>query len=167
VTFSSAWRVLLPLPLPPFSFLPPHGAPAPELGCRVVVPWQSGIRIGLLVGFEPLRAGAGLELREAIGVLDTSPFVTAAALSVLERVADYTCAPPGTVLANLLPTGLNVPLEHQVRALGTIADERVAATWQDAAAVPLRRLELYRRQGLLSERAVVLTARVQRLVPAA
>lgn len=157
--------MLLPLPLPPFSFLPPHGAPPPALGCRVVVPWQSGVRVGLLVGFEPLRAGAGLELREAVGVLDETPFVRAAALRVLERVADYTCAPPGTVLANLLATGLNVPLEHQVRALGTIAGEPVAATWQDAASVPLKRLELYRRQGLLAERATPREARVQRLVP--
>jgi primosomal protein N' (replication factor Y) len=165
VTFPSAWRVLLPLPLPPFNFLPPHGAPAPELGCRVVVPWQSGVRIGLLVGFEPLRAGAGLELREAVAVLDERPFLSAAALAVLERVAVYTCAPAGTVLSNLLPTGLNVPLEHQVRALGVIKDEPVPESWQGAAEVPLRRLELYRRQGLLAERASVLKRKLQRLVP--
>ena len=49
-------------------FLPPHGAPLPPVGARVVVPWSGGVRIGILVGFEPLRAGASLELREAVGV---------------------------------------------------------------------------------------------------
>ncbi len=160
--------MLLPLPLPPFSFLPPHGLTlpsAPEPGCRVVVPWQSGVRVGVLVGFETLRGGAGLELREAVGALDGRPFVSAAALEVLERVAAYTCAPPGTVLSNLLPTGLNVPLVHQVRALGVIGGEPVLDTWQDAAEVPLRRLELYRRQGLLDERAFVPEGSVSRLLP--
>ena len=77
MTVPSAWRVLLPLPLPPFTFLPPHALRASaaevQVGVRVVVPWQSGVRIGILVGFEPLRGGAGLELREAIGVLDIEP----------------------------------------------------------------------------------------------
>ena len=167
MTAPSAWRVLLPLPLPPFNFLPPHGSRhgTPLPGCRVVVPWQSGVRVGLLVGFEPLRGGAGLELREVVGVLDTQPFVTPAALTVLEQVAAYTCAPPGTVLKDLLPVGLNVPLVHQVRALGGIDGEPVADTWQDAAEVPLRRLELYRRQGLLDERAFVQEGSVSRLLP--
>ena len=169
MTVPSAWRVLLPLPLPPFTFLPPHALRASaaevQVGVRVVVPWQSGVRIGILVGFEPLRGGAGLELREAIGVLDIEPFLRASALSVLERVAAYTCAPAGTVLANLLPTGLSVPLEHRVRALSVIAAEPVSETWQDAGTVPLKRLELYRQQGLLDERVRIAPTRVQRLVP--
>ena len=167
MTTPNAWRVLLPLPLPPFNFLPPHGSRhgAPEPGCRVVVPWQSGVRVGLLIGFEPLRGGAGLELREGVGVLDTQPFVMPAALTVLGRTAAYTCAPPGTVLKDLLATGLNVPLVHQVRALAVIDGEPVADTWQDAAEVPLRRLELYRRQGLLDERAFVPERSVSRLLP--
>jgi len=169
VTAPVAWRVLLPLPLPPFNFLPPHGFAArhgaPEPGCRVVVPWQSGVRVGLLVGLEPLRGGASLELREAVGVLDVHPFVTPAALAVLAQVAAYTCAPPGTVLKDLLPVGLNVPLTHQVRALAVIDGEPVGTDWQDAAVVPLKRLELYRRQGLLDERVFVLERSVSRLVP--
>ena len=169
MTAPSAWRVLLPLPLPPFSFLPPHAlrlsAAEVQVDVRVVVPWQSGVRIGLLVGFEPLRGGAGLELREAIGTLETDPFLTESALDVLARVAAYTCAPAGTVLANLLPTGLSVPLEHRVRALSVLETEPVSGRWQDAGTVPLRRLELYRQQGLLDERVRVAPTRVQRLVP--
>ena len=166
MTAPTAWRVLLPLPLPAFTFLPPHGIGfLPPAGVRVVVPWQSGVRIGILVGFEPLRGGAGLELREAVGVLDTEPFLKESALKVLERVAAYTCAPTGTVLANLLPTGLSVPLEHHVRALSVLEHEPVSTSWGEAAAVPLKRLELYRQQGLLEERVKIAPAKVQRLVP--
>ena len=132
---------------------------------RVVVPWQSGVRIGLLVGFEPLRGGAGLELREAVGVLDAEPFLKGSALNVLERVATYTCAPAGTVLANLLPTGLSVPLEHHVRALSVLAHEPLPESWEEAGALPLKRLELYRQQGLLEERVRIAPAKVQRLAP--
>ena len=169
MTTPNAWRVLLPLPLPAFTFLPPHAlrraATPVKLGVRVVVPWQSGVRLGILVGFEPLRGGAGLELREAVGVLEAEPFLRESALDVLARVAAYTCAPAGTVLANLLPTGLSVPLEHHVCALSVIDAEPVAQTWQEAGTVPLRRLELYRQQGLLDERVRVAPERVQRLVP--
>ena len=166
MTAPTAWRVLLPLPLPAFNFLPPHGIQTqPPAGVRVVVPWQSGVRIGILVGFEPLRGGAGLELREALGTLDTKPFLKESALKVLERVAAYTCAPPGTVLANLLPTGLNVPLEHHVRALSVLESEPLPESWQDAGALPLKRLELYRQQGLLEERVSIAPAKVQRLAP--
>ncbi len=161
--------MLLPLPLPPFTFLPPHAlrlsAAEVQVGVRVVVPWQSGVRIGILVGFELLRGGAGLELREAIGALDTEPFLKESALDVLLRVAAYTCAPAGTVLANLLPTGLSVPLEHRVRALSVVKTEPVSETWQDAGTVPLKRLELYRQQGLLDESVRVAPTRVQRLTP--
>ena len=161
--------MLLPLPLPPFTFLPPHAlrlsAAEVQVGVRVVVPWQSGVRVGILVGFEPLRGGAGLELREAIGALDTEPFLKESALDVLMRVAAYTCAPAGTVLANLLPTGLSVPLEHRVRALGVIETEPISEIWVEAGAVPLKRLELYRQQGLLDESIRVAPMRVQRLVP--
>jgi len=135
------------------------------VGMRVVVPWQSGVRIGILVGFEPLRGGAGLELREAVGVLDDEPFLKESALTVLARVTAYTCAPAGTVLANLLPTGLSIPLEHYVRALSVVESEPISESWGEAAAVPLKRLELYRQQGLLEERVRVAPAQVQRLVP--
>ena len=122
MTAPRAWQVLLPLPLPAFSFLPPHGVDAPPVGARVVVPWSGSVRVGILVGLEPLRAGASLELREAVGVLEAEPFLDEASLQTVMRVATYTCAPAGMVLANLLPTGLNAALEHRVRALGVIGE---------------------------------------------
>lgn len=162
-----ALRVLLPLPLPPFSFLPPHGAPPPEPGCRVAVPWQGGVRIGLVVGQETLRGGAGLELRELVGALDPYPFLTPAALSALERIAEHTCAPLGTVLANFLPTGLHEGLHHEVRLLAPASGEVGGLTeaWRDAGGVPPHKLEELRRGGLLEERVRVQAAVVLRLVP--
>ena len=165
MTAPRAWQVLLPLPLPAFSFLPPHGVDAPPVGARVVVPWSGSVRVGILVGLEPLRAGASLELREAVGVLGAEPFLDEPALQTLARVAAYTCAPAGMVLANLLPTGLHVALEHRVRALGVIEGEPLPEGWQDAGTLTLKRLELYRRQGLLDERAAPSPTLVRRLVP--
>ena len=156
-------RVLLPLPLPPFSFLPPHGLAVPEPGCRVVVPWQGGVRIGLVLGQEPLRGAAALELREVITALDAEPFVTEVGLELICRVAHHTCSPEGTVLANLLPTGLHDPLVHEVRALAEVA--RVPERWTDVAQVPPADLDLLRRQGLLEERVHVAVKQVQMLEP--
>ncbi|WMT56744.1 replication restart helicase PriA [Truepera radiovictrix] len=162
-----ALRVALPLPLPPFSFLPPHGAPLPALGSRVAVPWQGGVRVGLVVAYEALRGGAGLELRELIGALEPHPFVTEVALAVLTRLAEHTCAPLGTVLANFLPTGLHEALQHEVRLLAPVAGGVAGLTeaWCDARGVPPHTLEALRRGGLLEERVRVSPPQVQRLVP--
>jgi primosomal protein N' (replication factor Y) len=160
-----ALRVLLPLPLPPFSFLPPHGAPLPALGSRVAVPWQGGVRVGLVVGYEALRGGAGLELRELIGALEPHPFVTEVALKVLARLAEHTCTPPGVVLANLLPTGLHEALQHEVRLLAPIKGAELTEAWCDARGVAPHTLEALRRGGLLEERVRIKPPQVLRLVP--
>ena len=157
-------RVLLPLPLPPFNFLPPHGEAEVKPGCRVVVPWQNGVRIGVVVGAEPLRGAAALELREVIATLGTEPFLSAAGLALIGRVAQHTCSPAGTVLANLLPTGLNEPLLHEVRALAEV-EAVPSERWTDAARVPPRELDLLRRQGLLEERVRPQVKQVQVLEP--
>ena len=159
----SSLRVLLPLPLPPFNFLPPHGDEVPT-GCRVVVPWQNGVRIGLVVGAEPLRGAAALELREAITALDTEPFLTETGLALIGRVAHHTCAPEGMVLGNLLPTGLHEPLIHEVRALADV--EGVSTEhWTDVARLTAPTLDLLRRQGLLAERVRVAVKQVTVLEP--
>ncbi len=131
----------------------------------MVVPWQGGLRIGILVGLEPLRGGAGLELREAVGVLEREPLLTSAGLMLLERVAVYTCVPLGMVLKDLLPTGLSAELRHEVRAHMILAGEPLDTVWTDAVHVPLARLELYRRQGALEERVSPIPKRVSCLVP--
>lgn len=148
-------QVLFALPLPPFSFLPPYGETLPAPGCRVVVPWQGGVRIGLVVAHGEGAAGASLELREAVAALDTQPFVTPAGLEMLRLVSEHTLSPPGVVLANLLPIGLNVPLTHLVRALpGVTGIELSGDHWTDAETLPSGKLDVWRRQGLLRERVL-------------
>jgi len=75
----SALSVLLPLPLPAFDYLVPFSKDKqqklPEIGSRIVVPWQQGIRLGLVVGHKEIRGGEGLTLREAIAVLDAEAFI--------------------------------------------------------------------------------------------
>ncbi len=130
----------------------------------MVVPWQSGVRTGLVVGAEPLRGAAALELREVITALDAQPFLSAAGLALIGRVARHTCAPEGTVLANLLPTGLSEPLLHEVRALAEV-DAVPSERWTDAARLSSAELDLLRRQGLLAERVRVTVKQVQVLEP--
>ncbi|HEX7022935.1 MAG TPA: hypothetical protein VF171_08755, partial [Trueperaceae bacterium] len=141
-------RVLLPLPLPAFTYLPAHGQALPEIGQRVVVPWQHGIRLGIAVGHQETRGAQSVELREVIATLDEQPFVSAQALAALERMADHTCLPAGLVLANLLPYGLNIELEHEVRAL--VEDLGIPKdSFVPAAGVAPAQLELWRAQGLV------------------
>lgn len=148
-----AARVLFPLPLPAYSYLLPFERQPPAVGCRVVVPWQQGLRVGLLMGLEPVPAGRGLELRELVDVLDEAPFVPRERLALIEELARLHCAPAGLVLASLLPSGLTEALRHEVRALPGVALEGLGeARWQPAETVHPSQLELWRRQGLVLER---------------
>lgn len=146
-----ALKVLLPLPLPAFSYLPPYGQKPPEAGMRVVVPWQAGVRIGIVCAHEELKGHAALELKEAVGTLDDGPWLLPEALAAIEKTAAYTFSPPGLVLANLLATGLSESLEHEVQAVEGVGGIALAK-WTKAAAVKPALLELYRRQGLIRER---------------
>jgi primosomal protein N' (replication factor Y) len=126
------------------------------------VPWQQGIRIGLAVGLEEVRGAASLELREVIATLDASPFVSETGLQLIGSVAELTCAAPGRVLANLLATGLQEPLEHEVRALEEVRDIGLPTDrWTSAEEITPRKLDLYRRQGLIAERVRPCPARVR------
>ncbi|CAN5900987.1 hypothetical protein BH24DEI2_BH24DEI2_18670 [soil metagenome] len=166
-----AARVLLPLPLPAFSYLTPFGTPAPAVGCRVAVPWQGGLRLGLVAGVEEVPASKALELREFVGTLETTPFVLPNHMSFIDDLAAHTLAPPGRVLASLLPVGLADPLHHEVRLVAGAVLEEAEGTlqaWTDAATLKSSKLDLYRRQGLLLERvrAVQATVRVLKAVRA-
>lgn len=69
--------VLFPLPLGPLTYLAPlrSGAGEGVVGRRVVVPWQAGVRVGLVARSRPVDAGRGLELRHALRYLDEAPFL--------------------------------------------------------------------------------------------
>ncbi|UCH24605.1 MAG: primosomal protein N' [Trueperaceae bacterium] len=152
----TAIEVLFPLPLPPFRYLVPFGERPGPLGGRVVVPWQSGVRIGLVVGVDEVSAGRSLELREAIGWLDQEPFLPEIHTAFLLEIAGYYATPAGLVLAAMVPTGFKEKLVHEIQAVKRAAiDDLPEDLWVEAARLPVEKLELYRSQGLVLERVRV------------
>ena len=159
-----AVQVLLPLPLPAFSYLVPFDLPSPAVGCRVAVPWQNGLRLGLVVGHEDIKAGKALELKEIISSLDDLPFVSPSRVELIKHIAERTCATQGQVLASLLPYGLHQELLHEVRAVDGISLE-ISADWILASQLKASQLELYRSQGLIRERVSMVQPRKRVLKP--
>ena len=121
----TAAKVLFPLPLPPFSYLLPFDKPSPVVGCRVVVPWQNGTRLGLVMGTEEVSAAKALELRELIDTLELNPFVPPNRLAFVEALGKaYLFTTGAGSWRASYPQGLTEPLLHEVRAVeGTNLDE--------------------------------------------
>lgn len=160
-----ALDVLLPLPMPPLTYLAPLQGAETAVGQRVVVPWQGGVRQGLVVAKRTVDAGRGLELRHVLHALAPQEWLNPAAIRAIDRMARSAGVPAGLVLATLNPPGLRQELIHSVRVRsggGELAAELlhllVGATplpseaWVDAATVPAAALEMLRAQGLLDER---------------
>lgn len=171
-----ALDVLLPLPLPAFTFLPPLQGPEVRPGQRVVVPWQSGVRVGVVLAARTVDAGRGMELRHVLHALGPEQWLSGAALEAVQRIARATASAPGTVLATLNPPGLQPDLDHRVRlhegaarALAAerleLPDELVRGEWAAAGVVPARALEFLRHQGLVDESADERPALRRTLVP--
>ena len=102
-----ALRVALPVPLPRlFDYLPPPGcaADAVQTGQRVRVPFGSREVVGVVLGHGP--AEGGVELRQAIELLDEAPLLAGELLASLRWLAGYLHAPLGEVLATALPAAL-------------------------------------------------------------
>ena len=150
-------RVLLPLPLPPFSFLVPFGTEPGPVGGRVVVPWQGGLRTGICTGVSESRTGDGLDLKELVGWLDEGPFFTPGAVELFAELAGYSGAPEGLILAAFALSGLDEALVHEVQLLheSLLASGLTAGTWQASTDVPVEVLEILRAEGLISERVRV------------
>lgn len=163
----TAIEVLVPLPLDPLSYLPPPLRDPAPVGARVAIPWQGGVRVGLVVGERRVDAGRGLELKEAVDWLDARPFIQPGAVAALLRIARYAAVPAGVALATLAPWAFRDTLRHQVRALpGAPVPDLVAdAGWQSADEVPSERLAWLREQGLVEERVTRVERTVRVLVP--
>jgi primosomal protein N' (replication factor Y) len=166
-------QVLLPLPLPAFDFLPPFSAATDvsddAIGKRVVVPWQQGVRVGIVMAVAEVRATEALSLREAVAFLDDVPFVTATGIALISQLAEHTLLPAGIILRDLLPYGLSVPLNHDVRLVAGadvtgLALPEALSDWHSAEGVAANELDFLRRQGLLEERASVQPAMTTRLL---
>ena len=189
--------VLFPLPIGALTYLPPlttvtgavdsstddavpHEA---RIGTRVVVPWQSSVKVGVVQRVRTVDAGRGLELRHALQYLDERPWIGVATFRGIESIARGVGAPPGQVIATLGLPGLALDLDHEVRLSGGVHAGHGAAqagnaaanpdaeaaqellqfvpdgarggAWVSAAEVEGKALELLRRQGLLDERVSV------------
>ncbi len=161
----TAVSVLLPLPLPAFSYLLPFEQEKPVLGARVVVPWQAGVRTGIVVNLEEVSATKALELKELIYPLDTEPFILPKHLAFLDNLAKSSVSPPGQILASLLPIGLNESLVHEVKAVAGAKVEHDLSDWSGVQALSPNQLDFYRRQGLIRERVRIEEPKVRVLLP--
>ena len=89
-----------------FDYLPPPGVSADEglVGQRVRVPFGKGERVGVVAGFGPPEAG--IELRQALALLDPVPLFSGELLASLRWLVRYTHAAPGEVFTTALPASL-------------------------------------------------------------
>ena len=102
-------RVALPVPLPDhFDYLPPEGVPAARCrpGCRVLVPFGRGERIGVIVALHDRCELDPERLKPARRLLDESPLLDPAHLDFLDWAAGYYHHWPGEVVAAALPARL-------------------------------------------------------------
>lgn len=135
------------------------------MGVRVVVPWQAGVRTGIVVKLEEIAASKALELKELICPLDQEPYVLPEHLSFLETLAKTSVAPPGQILAALLPIGLNEPLIHELKAVAGAKLEVDLTDWSAVQSFSPSQLDFYRKQGLIRERVRVEQATIRVLKP--
>src|SRR5690606_34423435 len=142
------------------------------VGRRVVVPWQTSVRIGIITAVKRVDAGRGLELRHALQYLDATPWLSAAHMKGLDSIARGAGVPAGLVLASLSVPGLTPELQHEVRLAadslvqdpdGVLFSGLAGGAWLAAEALDAKRLQLFRSQGLLDERVRVVP-RFERVV---
>ena len=160
-----ALDVWLPLPVPAFRFLAPHARAVEAVaGARVVVPWQGGARIGVVAEVQDVGVAAALELREAIDVLDTVPWLLAPARRMIAAHAARSAAPVGLALATLVPIGLDDELRHECRVVDGIERDSLgehrgrfeSGEWQSVEGIGSDVLNGWREHGLIDERVEVL-----------
>ncbi len=150
----------LPLPVPAFRFLAPHGHASVAAGARVVVPWQGGVRIGVVAELVDIGVAPALELREAVAFLDHEPWLLPVTRRMLAAQAARTATPVGLALATVVSVGLDVPLRHELRRLAAVDAEAFGAhgaaladgAWVDAEAFDNELLATWREHGLLDGR---------------
>jgi len=160
-----ALDVLLPLPLTPLRWLVPYGVEVRSVGARVVVPWQRGVRIGLVTGMEEVGDARSLELREAIAWLEDGAPLPAATVTWLLAEAERTVTPAGVILASLSLGTLRSDLDHDVRLLAHGQDGESAWQAADTAEGGEMRIDELREQGLLEERVTIRVPTRRVLVP--
>lgn len=102
-------RVALPVPLwQAFDYLAPGQGPAPKdpVGCRLVVPFGRGSRVGVVVGVDDDPGADRAALREAEAWLDRESLYGEELWRTLHWAQSYWVHPLGEVLATALPVAL-------------------------------------------------------------
>ncbi len=150
------WRVAVALPLPAYDFQPLGDAYA-ALGKRVLVPWQGGARVGIVLAITEGTLERSMNLKDAIAVLDTEPLFMPDTCAALLETAQQSMAFEGLLYQDFLPFGLEPKLLHTVQIMSGVKLEslpdtaQVLVTKQVAASLDPSLLEFLRAQGLLLE----------------
>jgi primosomal protein N' (replication factor Y) len=111
-------RVALPVPLLTlFDYLPPAAGNA-SVGCRVLVPFGRGKKVGVIVATDVQTKVDTSRLKQAVRLLDDAPLLDAELMQTLAWAADYWLGAPGEAYANALPLAL-----RETRPLPAIGDE--------------------------------------------
>jgi primosomal protein N' (replication factor Y) (superfamily II helicase) len=109
---SSTLRVALPVPLPQlFDYLLDTDQPTVRPGCRVLVPFGRGRRVGVVVEAGGPAQVETARLKPILRVLDREPLFDDELRATLAWAAQYWLGAPGEVYANAMPGALRAPRE--------------------------------------------------------
>ena len=133
---SALWRLRVAIDAPlaaSFDYLAPADATLNDVGLRVVVPFGSGRRVGLIMAVLPLNpqadsadamtAPAADKLKPAERILRDLPPLPADWVSLCLFAASYYQAAPGEALLQAIPTGLRKPDPTKRRQIKPPADK--------------------------------------------
>ena len=175
-TMPCLYKVLLALPLPAFDYVLSDDAlffhrqsPRPNdgdddslsVGLRVVISWQSKLRIGLILAKEQVPARQLYEKQAILAVLDDTPLVSESALRSLMDLSQKSYTPIGLYASNFFSGILKEDLEHQFSPIASTGlslpsgEELVLGQEYDATQLEPKELDFYRSQGLVRERIAV------------
>lgn len=136
------WRLRVAIDAPlavNFDYLAPADTMPSDVGLRVVVPFGSGRRVGLILAVLPLSgvgsaadAPAADQLKPAESILRDLPPMPADWISLCLFAASYYQAAPGEALLQAIPTGLRKPDPVKRRALKAVSKIEHEAPMQPA-----------------------------------
>lgn len=136
------WRLRVAIDAPlavNFDYLAPADTTPSDVGLRVVVPFGSGRRVGLIRAVLPLSgdgtaadAPAADQLKPAESILRDLPPMPADWISLCLFAASYYQAAPGEALLQAIPTGLRKPDPVKRRALKAVSKAEHEAPMQPA-----------------------------------
>ena len=99
--------VILPLAIrDTYTYAVPANMPDPVSGMRVLVPLMKKTITGVVLRMYEADAPEGIQLREAIEILDDSPIVLPSQLQLWRWIADYYLCTIGEVMVAALPSKL-------------------------------------------------------------